>query len=626
MKKNDEFEIVITDMGSEGEGIGKYEGMTFFIKGAVIGDRILAGVTKLKKTFGYARLVKVMEPSPYRVEADCPVAKRCGGCQLRSLSYDKQLEFKENKVRNDLMRLGGIAGERFSKAGNCGTDVGGNLCRTGICDAGDGVNNCSECVNSTGSITKNSDNESILWNPIIGMETPVHYRNKGQFPVGTDSKGKIVTGFYAGHTHDIIDCESCLIQHPITDFLMSALKNFMQKENISAYDETSGKGLVRHVLTRVGFVTGEVMVCIVINGKKMPKADILTDYLKRAVEEYSSKAKEENAAGKKKAAEVKTDSKDLATYTLTSVTFSTNTENTNVILGDNVHLIYGTPYITDYIGDVKYRISPLSFYQVNPVQTGKLYSTALEYADIKGKTVWDLYCGIGTISLFMAKEARKVYGVEIVPAAINDARENAKLNNIENAEFFVGAAEEVLPAKYAENPEMTADVIVVDPPRKGCDENLLKCMVSLAPERIVYVSCDPATLSRDVKYLEENGYRVKKVQTVDMFPGSVHVETVCLLSKLHEAKHHVRVKMDMDEMDITSAESKATYEEIKKYVAEHNDGMKVSNLYIAQVKKKCGIETGENHNLPKSEDARQPQCPKEKEDAIMEALKAFQMI
>ena len=545
MKKNDEFEIVITDMGSEGEGIGKYEGMAFFIKGAVIGDRILAGVTKLKKTFGYARLIKVLEPSPYRVEADCPVAKRCGGCQLRSLSYDKQLEFKENKVRNDLMRLGGIAGERFSKAGNCGTDVGENLCRTGncvpdaeeklyrtgICDAGDGVNNCSECVNSTGSITKNSDNESILWNPIIGMETPVHYRNKGQFPVGTDSKGKIVTGFYAGHTHDIIDCESCLIQHPITDFLMSALKNFMQKENISAYDETSGKGLVRHVLTRVGFVTGEVMVCIVINGKKMPKADILTDYLKRAVEEYSSKAKEENAAGKKKAAEVKTDSKDLATYTLTSVTFSTNTENTNVILGDNVHLIYGTPYITDYIGDVKYRISPLSFYQVNPVQTGKLYSTALEYADIKGKTVWDLYCGIGTISLFMAKEARKVYGVEIVPAAINDARENAKLNNIENAEFFVGAAEEVLPAKYAVNPEMTADVIVVDPPRKGCDENLLKCMVSLAPERIVYVSCDPATLSRDVKYLEENGYRVKKVQTVDMFPGSVHVETVVLMSR-----------------------------------------------------------------------------------------------
>ena len=468
MKKNDEFEIEITDMGSEGEGIGRYEGMAFFIKGAVIGDRVLAGVTKLKKTFGYARLIKIIKPSPYRVDADCPVAKRCGGCQLRSLSYEKQLEFKENKVKNDLIRLGGIEAGRFVLNG--------------------------ECENKS---------HNVLWNPIIGMEKPVHYRNKGQFPVGTDRQGKLVTGFYAGRTHEIIDCDSCLIQHEITDVLMAAVRRYMLDEQISAYDELTGKGLVRHVLTRVGFTTGEVMVCLVINGRRLPKAEILVEYLQKAV-------------GDK----------------LTSVTFSINTENTNVILGDSVETIFGTPYISDYIGDVKYRISPLSFYQVNPEQTKKLYSMALEYADVKGRTVWDLYCGIGTISLFMAKEAKQVYGVEIVPAAIEDAKENAKLNHIENADFFVGAAEEVLPAKYAENPDMTADVIVVDPPRKGCDEKLLQCMASLAPERIVYVSCDPATLSRDVKFLEANGYELKKVQTVDMFPGSVHVETVVLMSKV----------------------------------------------------------------------------------------------
>ena len=475
LNKNDEFEILITDMGSDGEGIGRYEGMTFFIKGAVIGDRVLAGVTKLKKTYGYARLISVIEPSPDRVEAPCPLAKRCGGCQLQQLSYAKQLEYKENKVRNDLIRLGGI-----------------------------------------------DESELTGFKPIIGMDEPVHYRNKGQFPVGTNRDGKIVSGFYAGHTHSIIETDSCMIQHPITDTLMEAVRTYMTKEHVSAYNEETGRGLVRHVLTRVGFTTHEVMVCVVINGRKLPNGNRLTEALEAAVADYNERCFIKAVGTGPK-------------YLLESVTVNINTENTNVILGEECRTLHGKDYIEDYIGDVRYRISPLSFYQVNPVQTKKLYSTALEYAGLTGnETVWDLYCGIGTISLFLAQKAKKVYGVEVVPPAIEDARRNAQMNGIKNAEFFVGAAEEVLPAKYREDPSMRADTIVVDPPRKGCDEKLLECLVNLEPKKIVYVSCDPATLSRDVKYLREKGYALTKVQPVDMFPESVHVETVVLLSQLRQ--------------------------------------------------------------------------------------------
>ena len=281
---------------------------------------------------------------------------------------------------------------------------------------------------------------------------------------------------------------------------------------------------------------------------------------------------------------------------------------------------------------ISYHISPQSFYQVNPEQTEKLYSIALEYAGLTGKeSVWDLYCGIGTISLFLAGKAGHVYGVEIVPQAIADAKDNAKRNGFSNTEFFVGKAEEVLPEFYAKHKNektdmLHPDVIVVDPPRKGCDEKCLETMLLMKPERIVYVSCDSATLARDLKMLAEGGYEVKRVRAVDQFAHTTHVETVCLLSKLREAKHHVNVRLDMDELDLTSAESKATYEEIKKYVAEHYDGMKVSNLYIAQVKAKYGIIERENYNKAKSDDARQPQCPKEKEEAIVEALRHFRMI
>ena len=544
--KNDEIEVEITALGSEGEGIGHLEdGMTIFVTDALVGDRVLAHVVKVKKTYAYAFTVKILRPSEFRVEAKCPVAVKCGGCTLLHLSYKKQLEYKQDKVRDCIERIGGI---------------------------------------------KNPPME-----PIVGADTPYFYRNKAQFPVGVDKNGKAVVGFYRKRSHDVVANTSCAIQAELNSKLLKCVEDFLNENHISAYDESTHKGLVRHVFTRIGFATGEVMVCLVVNGRELPSHEKLFERLSAICKE---------------------DGKELKCFCL-----NVNMADTNVILGKECISLYGDLYIEDKIGDVRYRISPLSFYQVNPEQTGKLYSLARDYAGLTGnEVVWDLYCGIGTISLFMARKAGKVYGVEIVPEAIEDAKINASINNIDNAEFFVGASEDVADTLP------TPDVIVVDPPRKGCDEKLLETIVKVSPKRLVYVSCDPATLGRDLKYLVDKGFSVEKVTPVDQFCHTMHVETVCLLSKLHEAKNHVSVKLDMDELDLTSAESKATYEEIKKYVAEHYDGMKVSSLNIAQVKRKCGIELAENYNLPKSEDSKQPLCPKEKADAIMEALKAFQMI
>lgn len=553
-KKNDMLTVTIEDMGHDGEGIGKIDGYTVFVKDALIGDTVSAKIIKAKKNYGYARLMEILKPSPDRVEPLCPYARQCGGCQIQALSYNKQLEYKQNKIWNNLMRIGGFSPEE------------------------------------------------IHMELIMGMEEPFHYRNKAQFPVGTDKEGNLVTGFYAGRTHSIIPNRRCYLGVEVNEKILDIILKYMTRNHISAYDEEKGKGLVRHVLIRSGFTSGELMVCLVINGTKIP-------YSEQLVEELTK------IPG------------------MTSISININREKTNVILGREVKVLWGQEYITDSIGSVSYQISPLSFYQVNPVQTRKLYEKALEFADLKGnETVWDVYCGIGTISLFLAQKAKQVYGVEIVSAAIEDAKRNARLNQIENAEFFVGKAEEVLPGFYEEysrthpGENARADVIVVDPPRKGCEESVLDTMVKMQPERIVYVSCDSATLARDLRILCDRGYRIDRCVGCDMFPQTVHVETVCFLSKLHEANHHVNVRLDMDEMDLTAAESMATYEEIKKYVAEHNDGMKVSNLYIAQVKRKCGIEVGENFNLPKSEDSRQPQCPKEKEDAIVAALKAFKIV
>ena len=542
-RKNDLVTLEIEDCGIDGEGIGKADGFTVFVKDAVIGDTVTAKIIKAKKNYGYGRLMEVLKPSPYRVEPKCEFARQCGGCQLQALSYDQQLVFKTNKVKGHLERIGGF------------TD--------------------------------------IPMEPIIGMDELFHYRNKAQFPVGRNKEGKIVTGFYAGRTHNIIENRDCALGVAENKEVLDRVIAHMEKYGIEPYNEATGKGLVRHVLIRYGYFTKEVMVCLILNGNKIPKEEQLVKSL-------------------------------CEIPGMTSITINVNKKRSNVILGEEICLLWGQEYITDRIGDISYQISPLSFYQVNPMQTQKLYAKALEYADLHGEeTVWDLYCGIGTISLFLAQKAKFVRGVEIVPAAIENAKENAKLNGLENTEFFVGKAEEVLPREYKKN-GVYADVIVVDPPRKGCDETLLETMIEMNPERIVYVSCDSATLARDLKYLCERGYELRKVCPVDQFGMTVHVETVVLLSQ-QKPDDTIEIDLDLDELDATSAELKATYQEIKDYVLKES-GLKVSSLYISQVKRKCGIEVGENYNLPKSENARVPQCPKEKEEAIKAALKYFAMI
>lgn len=491
--KNDVVITVIEDMSENGEGIGKVDGYTLFVKDAIVGDRAEVKVIKAKKSYGYARLVKLLAPSPDRVAPVCPAAAPCGGCQLQAMSYEAQLKFKENKVKNHLERIGGFTDAQVRS--------------------------------------------------VIGMEDPFHYRNKAQFPVTQDKEGNIRMGFYAGRTHSVIETPHCYIGHPVNDRILDLVKAYMEQEGIRSYDETGHSGLVRHVLIRRAAATGQIMVCLIINGRKLPAADRLVRTL-------------------------------LTVEGMTTVGFNVNMERTNVILGEKTVILHGPGYITDRIGELSFRISPQSFFQVNPVQTEKLYGKVLEFAGLKGEeTVWDLYCGIGTISLFLAKKAKKVYGVEVVPQAIENARENARLNQIENAEFFVGKAEEVLPEWYGrqcgndksdkytadssridknemktltdfyveqneekhkklcrrKGKELHVDVIVVDPPRKGCAQSLLDTIIRMRPKRLVYVSCNSATLARDLKYLCREGFVLEQVQPVDMFAMTVGVECVAAL-------------------------------------------------------------------------------------------------
>ena len=509
IQKNDELELVIEDITTEGEGVGKINGLALFVKDAIIGDKVKVKVMKMKKNYGYARLMEIVEPSFARTEPVCPVARQCGGCQLQHMKYEEQLKYKENKVKNCLERIGGIS---FQKEETSQKEENFERVEKDFEKEDKTFESIEESLKKEdkvfdrveGRVRKENNNfKKAVFEPIIGMEEPFYYRNKAQFPVGKNKDSKIVMGFYAGRTHSIIDTPHCYIQAKENEQLLQIVREFMEENQIEPYNEETHTGLVRHVLTRVGFTTGEIMVCLIINGETLPKAEQLVEKLK-------------------------------VVKGMTSICLNVNKEKTNVILGNKVKVLWGQGYITDYIGDIKYQISPLSFYQVNPVQTKKLYEIALEYAGLTGnEVVWDLYCGIGTISLFLAKNAKKVYGVEIVPQAIEDAKKNAEINNIENAEFFVGAAEEILPQKYKEsNGQMKAQVIVVDPPRKGCDEKLLETIVKMEPERIVYVSCDPATLARDLKYLEGKEYKVEKVRACDMFGHSVHVETVVLMSKV----------------------------------------------------------------------------------------------
>lgn len=578
-QKNEIYTVTITDLGAEGEGIGKIDGYPLFVKDALPGDVIEARLTKVKKTYAYARMEKLLQPSPDRIDAVCPYARQCGGCQIQALSYRKQLEYKERKVFNNLIRLGGVPEKLLTEImepiiGMQPEDWEDNRIDQDISDDGhDGIQSRIE----EGTVLA-GDHKTQTY------EVPVRYRNKAQYPFGTDKEGKTVCGFYAGRTHNIIANTNCLLGAKENEDILKAVLSYMEESHVKPYCETTGKGLLRHVLIRKSKETGQIMVCIIINGKALPQKERLLQKLKLIPG-------------------------------ISSVSISPNEKNTNVILGDTYEMVWGESKITDKIYQttdvfqddsqnhfcdkrpgkwmrtaekgIRFRISPLSFYQVNPVQMERLYSTALEYAGLTGKeTVWDLYCGIGTISLFLARKARHVYGVEIVPQAIEDAKENAALNQIDNVTFYLGKAEEVLPQFYegldivlseserengkqfnvlererkeeiigkeereitetGERPEedkrtgqaekemdqmRRPDVIVVDPPRKGCDEGCLSTMVRMNPERIVYVSCDSATLARDVMYLREYGYELRRVRACDMFPNTGHVETVCLIVK-----------------------------------------------------------------------------------------------
>ena len=463
-KKNLNFEIEITDIADGGEGIGRIDDFAVFVKDALPGDLVEASFTKVKNNYGFARLVRVIRPSIDRVEPVCPVSRACGGCQLQTLSYPAQLRYKQKKVMNALTRIGGFDREFIN----------------------------------------------LVTEDIIGMEEPYRYRNKAQYPIGTDRDGKLIAGFYAGRTHDIIPSEDCVLGCEENAVIIRIILEFMEEYSIEAYDAVTCRGLVRHVLIRKGHATGEILVCLVINSHEMPHAGVLVDRLK-------------NIPG------------------MSSISVSPNTSSGNVIMGDNAITIWGKGSIVDEIllndgRSLRFNISSLSFYQVNSVQMRRLYGKALEYASLAGnETVWDLYCGIGTITLLMAQAAGEVCGVEVIPDAIRDARENAALNNISNVSFYVGRAEEVLPEYYALNGKNSfshPDVIVVDPPRKGCDEKCLSTMLAMEPDRIVYVSCDPATLSRDLKLLCSEKYEIKKICPLDMFPQGVHVETVCLMSRV----------------------------------------------------------------------------------------------
>ena len=555
-RKNDIVTLKIEDCGIDGEGIGKADGFTVFVKDAVIGDTVRAKIMKAKKNYGYGRLEEIITPSPDRVEPKCQFARQCGGCQLQALSYEKQLEFKTSKVRGHLERIGGF------------TD--------------------------------------IPMEKILGMEQPFHYRNKAQFPVGKSKDGRIITGFYAGRTHSIIENRDCALGVTQNKEVLDRVIAHMEKFNIQPYDENTGKGLVRHVLIRYGFFTDEMMVCLIINGEKLPGEEALVKSLCQIPETVS-------------------------------VMVNVNKKRNNVILGEKVRLLWGQPYITDKIGEISYQISPLSFFQVNPYQTGRLYGKALEYAQLSGnETVWDLYCGIGTISLFLAQKAKMVRGVEIIPAAIENAKENARLNGFDNTEFFVGKAEEVLPEQFARTGER-ADVIVVDPPRKGCDETLLSTIIKMQPDRVVYVSCDSATLARDLKYLCERGYELKKVCPVDMFPNTVSVETVVLLSH-KKPDGHINVKVEFGEgegkvpldniakrAEEYKPKERVTYKMIKEYI-EAKYGFKVHTAYIAEVKRDLGLPMYDAPNAV--EELKQPRKhpTAEKVEAIKDALKHFEVI
>ena len=553
LEKGRVYEIRIEDMGQNGEGIGRAEGIAVFAEGAVWGDLCRVEITGMKKSYALGRVREIIEPSVYRQEPKCAFVGRCGGCSLGLLRYEGQLCLKERQVREHLIRIGGVK------------------------------------------------EPPVL--PILGMEEPFHYRNHGQFPIGGSSSRPAV-GFYQKRSHEIVDCPCCLLQSAPAVAAAEGVRAYIRETGVSLYDERTGKGCLRHLVVRNAEGTGEVMVILVVNQGRLPASELLLEKVEEALD-----ALEEMEGGKR--------------WTLRCLGVNFNKGKGRRALGEKTVFLYGQERIQDVFEGLSYLISPESFYQINTPQTRKLYGVVKDFAALTGEeTVFDLYCGVGTIGLYLAREAKQVVGIEAVQKAVYDANRGAIKNGTVNALFRWGKAESLLPELVEKGSR--ADVAILDPPRSGCDRRLLEAVARAEVKRAVYVSCNPATLARDVKILGELGYRLEAVQPVDLFPWTVHVETVVLLSKLN-TKQHIEVELNLDELDLTAAESKATYDEIKAYVLEKH-GLKVSSLYISQVKRKCGLDVGQNYNLSKKEDAKVPQCPPDKEAAIMEALKHFQMI
>ena len=538
LHQNQIYTGTVEGYSSEGLGIVRLDGAVVFVPQAIRGEEIDLRVTKVMKTAAAGEIVKIHNLSPERTKPECPYFGKCGGCDFQHMSYTEELWAKRQRVQDALTRLGG-------------TD--------------------------------------LQVEEILGAKDPTHYRNKSQYPVGADG----AIGFFRARSHQVVPIDRCLIQSEVSDRTAKAVGNWMKRYRVSAYDETTGKGLVRHIYVRVNR-KGESLCCVIANGKQLPREPELAAYVRAA------------APG------------------TVGVVLNTNTKKGNVILGEKYRTLWGQDFLMDTLCGLQFKLSVPSFYQVNRDQAEVLYGKALEFAALTGEeTVLDLYCGTGTITLCLAKQAKKAIGAEIVPPAIEDAKENAARNNIENAEFFCGDAADI--AAKLEREGLRPDVITVDPPRKGLAPEVIASVAGMGPKRVVYVSCDPATLGRDVKIFDGFGYKAVRAAAVDMFPGTRHVETVVLLSKGEIDSKKIRVEFSLEDMDTSGFQQGATYEQIKGRVLEQT-GLKVSSLYISQIKRKCGLEVGQSYNLSKKENAKQPQCPPEKEKAIREAMKYFGMI
>ena len=538
LAKNQEHTVTIEGYGEGGMGVARIDGRVVFVHGALRGEKCRVLILKTLKSVAFAKVLEVLEPSSERITPDCPYFPRCGGCTYRHIRYEEELRLKKQRVQDNLSRIGG---------------------------------------------------SDVTVEEILGAQDTLRYRNKAQYPVSKDG----AVGFYRARTHEVIECERCLLVKPVADAAAEALREYMQSCRVAGYDEKTGRGLVRHLYVRSN-AAGESLVCVLVNGDKLPKEDRLVTLLRDACPKC------------------------------TGIVLGTNTKKGNVILGDRYRTLWGSDRLEDTLCGKTFRLSVPSFYQVNRVQAERLYAKAIEFAGLTGQeTVLDFYCGAGTITLALSDHAKKVLGAEIVPEAIDDARENAARNGVKNAEFFCGDASDV--AKKLARENLRPDVITVDPPRKGLAADVVESIAEMQPQRVVYVSCDSATMARDVKRLADLGYTAQRACAVDMFPRADHVETVVLLSKGEVDSKKIRVEFSLEDMDMSEFQDGATYTQIKDYVLEHS-GLKVSNLYISQIKRKCGIEVGKNYNLPKSEDSRQPMCPPEKEKAIREAFKYFGMI